>query len=755
MRRSLRHPIRGDRMHPRPPARAARNTQWHPDPRKPRLRPRRGVNVSSIVGNPEDEPSRPNLRLRVVGLTVVALFFVLVLRLWTLQVIDSKSYAAAVVRNQVRVVSIQAPRGQIVDRAGTVLVSNTPQQEVLLSQTAAAAHPDIIGKVAALVGQTPKQVKASINNDRYSPYEPIPVALGVSAATVQYLETNQANYPGVSVETVTQRTYPQGGSVGTHLLGYVGDIPGAYLKDHPNDGYTQGSLVGLSGVEYQYEQYLKGVNGRQALSVNANGVVVGTVSKSAPELGDTLVLNLDAGLQAEVENALANQIATDRHTPDTEDGGKLPPAVNGAAIVLDPQNGQVLAMASWPTYDLDEWVGGISNANYEALNAGCTSNTDTTGCPLINYAIEGQYTPGSTFKLITATAALQDGVITANQYYDDTLTYKVPNCTGGTCNFKDDPGDGGGEVNMPLALTVSSDSYFYNLGNLFWEQRGTLGPDAIQNVAAEYGEGQITGIDIPGESQGRVDSQAERIKLHNEAPTAFPTTTWYAGDNIEMAFGQGGTVLTPIEQATAYATFANGGTRYAPEVANAIVDPLTGKVIKQFTPVATGHVNLPASISGPILQGLEGVISNPHGTAYSAFEGFPASWNLAGKTGTATNPGKNEPNSWFVAFGPNPNPQYVVLAVIDQGGYGAQAAAPLVRSIFNYLLTNEVSPSVKIPTPSNPASTAPPKSNPPAGATTTTTSTTAPAKTSGSGTTTTTSTQPAATTTTPTTAVGG
>jgi penicillin-binding protein 2 len=374
-------------------------------------------------------------------------------------------------------------------------------------------------------------------------------------------------------------------------------------------------------------------------------------------------------------------------------------------------------MASYPTYDLNEWVGGISSANYTVLAATGAENND---------AIQGAYTPGSTFKLITATADLQDGVYSPARYYNDTGVFKVQNCTGGTCTFTDNPGDAGGQYALPQALTVSSDSYFYNLGELFWEGKSTYGPDAIQNVATQYGEGVSTGIDLPNEVVGRVDSQSERQKLHQANPAAFPTTTWYTGDNVEMAFGQGATALTPIEQAVAYATFANGGTRYAPELASEVVNPTTGKVVQTFAPKVLGHVSLPASISGPILQGLEGVISAKNGTAYSDFLGFPSSWNLAGKTGTATNPGASaEPNSWFVAFGPNPNPQYVVLAVIDQGGYGAAAAAPLVRNIFNYIVANPVG-AVKTPTPSSPPSNTLPASNPPFGTpppTTTTTST--------------------------------
>jgi penicillin-binding protein 2 len=694
------------------------------------MRPRKSVSVSSIVGSPEEDvlESRPNVRIRIVGVVVLILFGVLVLRLWTLQVVEGKTYAAAVTRNEVRVVSVPAPRGDIVDRNGTVLVTNIPQEEILLSRAEVAQNPAIVGKVAALVGQTPAQVEASVNNNQYSPYEPVPVATGVTASTVQWLQTHQSEFPGVSAETVAQRTYPQGGATGTQILGYVGDITSSYLAAHSNQGYTQGSQIGVAGIEAQYEPYLRGVAGRQALSVDAQGNVVGTLSTTAPKIGDTVVLNIDTGLQQWVEQELQQQIMSDRQTFDGVDG-RYPSAPNGAAIVLDPQNGQVLALASYPSYDLDEWVGGISSANYAALQASGAENDNAT---------EGLYTPGSTFKLVTATAALQDGIWTPGQYYDDTGTFKIAGCpapgvnndTG--CTLHDDPGDSGGSYNISGALTVSSDSFFYNLGQLFWQDKGTYGDYPIQSQAAAYGEGTITGIDLPGEAQGRVDSYLVRAQLHSEAPKAFPyAASWFTGDNIEMAFGQGETVLTPLEQAVTYSTFANGGTRYAPEVASEVVDPTTGKVVKKVVPKVTGHVAISPTNYSAILQGLEGVISNPHGTGYQAFQGFPAAWNLAGKTGTASNQAGQEPNSWFVAFGPNPNPQYLVLAVIAQGGYGADAAAPLVRNIFDYIAANQpqISSAVKTPTPSNPPTNSMPTttttSTPNKGATSSSTSTSA------------------------------
>jgi penicillin-binding protein 2 len=702
------------------------------------MRPRKSVSVSSIVGSPEEDvlESRPSLRIRIVGVVVLILFAVLVLRLWTLQVVEGKTYAAAVTRNEVRVVSVPSPRGEIVDRNDTVLVSNIPQEEILLSRAEVALNPSIVGKVAALVGQTPAQVEASINNNRYSPYEPVPVATGVSVPTVQWLQTHQADFPGVTAETVAQRTYPQGGTTGTHILGYVGDITSSYLAKHASQGYSQGSQIGVSGVESQYEPYLRGVAGRQALSVDAQGNVVGTLSTTAPQIGDTVVLNLDTGLQQWVEQQLQQQIAADRNTFDGIDQ-RYPAATTGAAIVLNPQNGQVLAMASYPSYDLNDWIGGISNSNFTALQASGAEN---------NYAIGGLYTPGSTFKLVTATAALQDGLWSPGQYYNDAGSFKIPGCpapgvqsTQG-CVLHDNPGDGTGDYNISGALTVSSDAFFYNLGDLFYNARGQLGQDAIQNEGAQYGEGTITGIDLPGEAQGRIDSQTTRQKLHAQAPAAFPNTTWYTGDNIEMAFGQGATVLTPIEQAVAYSTFANGGTRYAPQVASEVVNPMTGKVVKKYEPNALGHVAISPTNYSAILQGLEGVISNRNGTGYQAFLGFPSSWNLAGKTGTASNQANQEPNSWFVAFGPNPNPQYLVLAVIGQGGYGASAAAPLVRNIFDYIAAKQpqISSPVKTPTPTSPPSNTQP-----------TTTTTTPGQ---AGTPTTTSGQGGTSTTTSTTA---
>jgi penicillin-binding protein 2 len=729
MKRTLRHPIRGDHLHPKPPSRLARLPTWRAQARQPRMRPRKSVNVASLVGSPEDEPSRPNVRLRVVGGVVIALFLVLGLRLWTLQVVDGKTYAAAVTRNQVRVVSVPAPRGEIVDRNGTVLAGDVPEQEILLSRATALTDPSIVGKVAALVGRSPKEIKAAIADSQYSQYAPVPVLDDAPMATIEYLDEHQSEYPGVTVQVVSQRAYPQnqnsGTDVGSAVLGYVSPISAAELKANPQAGYSQASQFGQSGLENEYEQYLRGTPGEDALSVDAQGEVVGTLHTTAPTQGDTVVTNIDLGLQEAVQTALQNDITADKSTVDPKTK-KLPSANDGAAVVLDAQTGAVLAMASYPTYDLNVWLGGISQANYAALSAGCNTTSTTTGCPLVNYAIDGLYTPGSTFKLNTATAALDGGVITANQYVDDTGVYHVPQkCTSG-CTYTDDEASDSGETDLAEALTKSDDYYFYSLGDQFYYSSN---PDGIQKMAAEYGLGETTGIDLPGEDKGQVDSASLRANQHKGNPTAFPYPSYYVGDNIETAFGQGETLVTPIQQAVAYATFANGGTRYQPQVAAAIVSP-TGKLVKRIEPKATGTVSLPPSTYQPMLDGFGGVVTNKLGTAYGPFQQyahFPlGSYPIAGKTGTADVAAGTEPNAWFVGFGPTnhagANPEYIVAVVVDHGGYGAQAAAPAVANIYNYLYANPIQP-LQLPTATNQPTTTPPSTVPPAAAPTTTTTT--------------------------------
>ena len=727
-RRSFRHPLGGGHVYSRPAAerrgrKAAQGTR-RGRAHVLRMRPRRSVNVAALVAAPEDVPSRPRLRLRVIGVIVFALFAVMVLRLWSLQVIDRKQYATAVNTNALRTVTVPAPRGLVVDRHDTVLAGNTVENEIVLSRVQAHADPGIVGKVAALAGVSPATIQAALTDQQYSPYEPVPILQNASAATVQYVDTHRSEFPGVSVEQVTVRNYPQGGTTANQVLGYVGPITGTELKAHANAGYTLSSQIGKTGIENQYEQYLRGKAGRRTLEVTATGTVVGMLRQTRPTQGDTVQLNITAGLQKDVQAALATDILSDRKRPT---GGHYPAATNGAAVVLNAQTGAVLALTSYPTYSLTEWVGGITTANYKSLTAGCTSSTGA--CPLNDYAIQGLYTPGSTFKLATATAALQDGVITTTTTIDDTGVFHIPNCTSG-CTFHDATAADAGWVNVTAAITKSDDYFFYTMGLRFYEAQQQLGPTAIQQTANKYGFGTATGIDLPDEVQGRVDSQQVREQLHKATPKAFPNTYWYPGTSVEMAFGQGGTVVTPLEEAQAYATFADHGIKHQPEVASAIVSP-TGKVVKSIAPKVTGKLTISPNNYQAMLQGFIGATHSPSGTATGTFNIYshvPSTYVIAGKTGTATTATSTTtrlPNAWFVGFGPvGGTTQYVVAVEVAQGGYGASAAAPAVANIFNYLYANPPSPTPTLPTATVQPSSALPASNPPAGTPTTTAPTT-------------------------------
>jgi penicillin-binding protein 2 len=629
------------------------------------------VGIRDLVASPGDVKLRPERRWYVIGGFFFLLFLLLVGRLYVLQIKDHKQSVAQVTQNSIRKVSIPASRGLILDRNGTPLVNNVTTVEIRLSRAEATLDPSIEGTLASLTGLKVNQIASDLANPAYDPYQPAPILANAPANIVQFIKLHPGEFPGVSVLDVSERTYPLGGNVGSQVLGYVGPVS----EDE----------AGKTGIEAFYEKYLRGKNGTSQIEVGASGNVIGTLHTTQPQVGDSVVLNIDGGLQKALDGILKADILHDRTVPDPR-SGILPKAINGAAVVMDVNNGAVLAMSSYPSYNLSTFVNGLSEAEYKHLIAVGAFN---------NYAIQGLYTPGSTFKLVTATAMMQTGVLSPDTLIDDTGSFKVPGCHSNPkgCVFHDDETTGLGEVDLQSALTESSDYYFYNLGYLFWSQQSRYGQTPIQNVAHAYGLDQYTDIDLPDEVEGRVDSPEVRKELHAEAPNDF-TSSWYTGDNIEMAFGQGTTALTPIALANAYATFANGGTRYAPEVAAGIINA-HGQTVVRYGKRVLGRVKLPGRIRNPILAGLEGVVMDPSGTAYLPFKdniNFSLSaFPIAGKTGTASNGGiDKEPNSWFVGFGPTTHPKYVVLCVIEEGGYGADAAAPVVARTFNYLVAHPI-----------------------------------------------------------------
>jgi penicillin-binding protein 2 len=665
---------------------------------------------------PTSDPSPPRtiIRLRVVGVLVAALFALMFIRLYYLQVLDTSAYSHFVSQNQVRVVQVPAPRGQILDRSGSTLVGDTVTRTITLARVAAEQHPDVVGQLAALLGLTTGDIYSDLNNDQFSLYEPVPILSDAPLSEVLYIGEHASMFPGVSVTSGTQLTYPLG-ETGVQMLGYVRQINSAELAAHQKQGYQLGDEYGQDGLENQYESYLRGTPGEDNVEVNAQGQVVGSLGETQPTAGDNVVTNIDTGLEQTLQSALTTEINTLTGTVDPSTG-KVEHPTGGAAVALDPETGAVLALVSNPSYDPSIWGGSVVTQG--ELNSIGTGQDDN--------AINGFYTPGSTFKLATATAALQTGLIAPTTPYYDDGTFVIPDCAaGGTgCTpLHDNDGEApDADIDVSQALTISSDDFFYNLGAEFWDNQSKYGKQPIQTVAAEYGFGEKTGIDLPGEDSGyyaRVDSPTIVAKEHAQYPTDYPNGTWYTGNNVQMAFGQGGTAVTPIEEAVAYATFANDGTRYVPQIAAGIVNS-SGKVVKTFAPKVAGHVVLSPADHEAMLEGFEGAVNAPGGTATSSFAGFPfTQLSLAGKTGTAS-ASEQVPTSWFVGWGPQVNPQYLIVVVIEKGGYGASAAAPVAKAGFQYLVANPVSPVKLAPPPTGPSST----------------TTTVPATTSGSTTTT-------------------
>jgi penicillin-binding protein 2 len=626
------------------------------------------------------EPGRARLglRLSVTAAVVAASFGVLVVRLWSIQVINAQSARSSTIATTTRDVETPAPRGLIEARGGQILAGDVSELVVTLKTTIDAAtnpatrvaDPRAEANLAALVpGLTVKQIQAKLNNVQYGPYQPVPVT-SVSPQVAATIEENPSSFPGAAVVPEYVRTYPQG-SLAAQILGYLGPIPATEVSSYLAKGYLPTDSVGVSGLEEQYEPVLHGKPGIQQVEVDPQGNPVRVTKTTPPVPGDEVVLNMDLGLEKLVASSLASHIQSLRTSGM--------PAPWGAAVVLDASNGHVLAMASYPSYDNNEWVGGISEANYTALEK-------EYGYPLNDYVLQGTQAPGSTFKLATATAALDGGLISPSTVIDDPGYLQLP---GGQI-LHDAPGEHPGPITLQTALSLSSDVFFYTLGERFYLDQARYGPTPIQDMAHRYGLGTTTGIDLPGAFTGWIDSYHNRQLLHEAAPAVYPPATWYLADNVEMAFGQGETEVTPIELAQAYATFANGGTRYAPELAGEIVSP-TGKLVRQIAPKVMGHVSLPASTYDAMLAGFEGAVQSPIGTAYNDFIGFPFSkWLMAGKTGTATVAAHSavEPTAWFVGFGGpinQPKRRFVAVVEVDQAGYGTSGAAPVVRQIFDYL----------------------------------------------------------------------
>jgi penicillin-binding protein 2 len=612
-----------------------------------------------------------HLRLTALGVVVISLFAALFARLWYLQVLDSNQFRVQAQTNGIRLVYQPAPRGRILDRTGRVLVDNRLSEELTVRRDAVAKRPDVLVRLAALL-TTPthkvavQDVQKTLADPRFGPLTPVPVG-EVTNPMVLYVKEHAEDFPGVDAEQTSQRVYPMG-TLAAHLLGYVGQISEAQFAAHRAEGYQPGDEVGKAGVELAYENQLRGQPGVTKFEVDSRGRIITVLGHQDPIQGHDVRLTVDADVQALAEESLqeglrAAQGAIEHST------GKYYNAPAGAVVVLDPRDGSVVALASYPAYDPAEFTNGIPATVFAALQ------DPVQNFPLNNRATSGLYAPGSTFKLVTASAALTKGIIDPNATIVDTGSIKI-----GTQVFKNAGGAIFGRLNVTQAITVSSDVFFYTLGANFWNARRQYGL-AIQDMARQYGLGAPTGIAIGGEASGAVPDPASRRRLHEQNPVAFPNGQWFTGDNVNLAIGQGELLVTPLQLANAYATFANGGTLYQPRMAVEVQNQ-DGTKVSDLPPRALRTINFPPGTHDAMLQGFEGVVQSASGTANGAFHGFPLSQvSVAGKTGTAQVSGKQD-TSVFVSWAPADKPQYLVGVVEEEAGFGTSAAAPTARRIL-------------------------------------------------------------------------
>jgi penicillin-binding protein 2 len=681
-----------------------------------------------VIQTPEDRrpPMTPQLALRVaiVGSVALALFAIIFFRLWFLQVLSGEQYVRAATVNRVRNVAVPAQRGEILDRTGNVLVDSRQALAVQITPTdlptSVAAQHGLFRRLAVVLGFSPRATRCRIPTGsvtvgkRYVetyrtehlaripcdvikqlailPYANVTLKTDVPRQVQYYLAERQQSFPAVVVQKIYVRNYPLGG-LAAQLFGTVGPINGQEIASKAYRGISQNAIIGQSGLEAAYDQFLRGTDGQQRVTVDALGRPTGEATLTPPVAGHNLSLSLSESLQRVGQNALQQSIISNY------------PATGGSFVAMNPQDGSVYAMGSLPTFNPKVFTGNLSERTYKQLTSTASHE------PLLNRAIASTGPTGSTFKPITATAALESGNWTVGSTYDDTGSFQDGALTlhnAGNASY--------GSLDLRNALRVSSDTFFYNLGARTNVANPLATPQGgpLQTWARRFGIGRATGIDIPGESSGTLPSPAfreSRNRLESQCDSATgpfkgkPKHTpggcgiadgtnrpWSIGDNVNLAVGQGDVQATPLQLAVVYAALANGGTIVRPHVGESIQNQ-DGTVLQNINPPASRHIPINPIYLETIRQGLRDAASQPGGTSAAVFSNFPE--QVYGKTGTAQYNGQND-YSWYACFVPATatTKPIVVVVHVEQGGFGAVAAAPVAREILSQWFFGKPGPYV-------------------------------------------------------------
>lgn len=582
----------------------------------------------------KDDTTHENRKYKWCKWLLILTIIILIIRLWDIQIMKGNDMRKLSEQNRIRIKKVIAPRGMIYDKAGRVLADTRPSFNMYITPEDIKDFNQTVDGLAKLINIDREDIidKMKIASG-FPPSFPVKIKSDISMDEVAKIEANRIYLPGVTIQIEPKRNYPYAKMM-AHMLGYVSEISDEELKNKSLKGYSPGDNIGRYGLERAYETYLRGKDGEKRVEVNAMGREVRTLETIEPIAGNNLYLNINLDVQLAVENAFENK--------------------KGGCIALETKTGAVLALVSRPSFDPNKFASGITKEDWKVIT------TDKMH-PLQNRAIQGRYPPGSTFKILTAMKILGDGLINEK--------------TGFTCRggfpfgnrvFKCWKKGGHGNVSMHRGIMESCDVFFYNVGL-------KLGINRIHDMSEAVGLTKITGIDLPGEKNGLVPSPEWKQKTYGQP--------WYEGETVSVSIGQGAVWLTPIQLAQLSAFVANEGVTFKPQIVNRIAS-LEGKTIKTFDPVMNTNIKLKKEVFRIVKEGMRGVVNEPSGTAYGSR--LP-NIIISGKTGTAQSVGEKGKNlgdhAWFIAFAPFEEPTISMSILVEYGGHGSSAAAPVAKII--------------------------------------------------------------------------
>jgi penicillin-binding protein 2 len=588
-------------------------------------------------------------------------FFLIFVRLWSLQVIKGSELRRLSENNCIRLRENPADRGMLLDRKGRILAHNRPSFEVYLIPEDLKANPEVVIEVGNLLKIPPEEIQERMNaQKRRAPFKPVRIKSDINWNELANLESNRVHLPGLLVDVRPRRAYDYG-DLASHLIGYLGEVDENELKQAKETPYRMGALIGKYGVEYRWENDLRGTDGGRQIEVDALGREIKPLGIVEPFPGSNLFLTIDLDLQETAEEAYQDK--------------------NGALVAMDPKTGRILAMVSKPSFEPDIFARNILPDEWKAL-------VENPHHPLQNKGIQGQYPAGSTFKIVTAIAGLESGMITPDTQFICKGAFPY-----GNRDFRCWKEGGHGAISLHRAIVESCDIYFYQVGL-------KVGVDLIAHYANEFNLGRVTGISLPHEKPGTVPSSSWKKKRFG--------VPWYSGETLSFSVGQGYLNATPLQLLMLISGVATGGKQYLPQVVER-VENIYGKKLKEYPPVELRRANVSEKTLQIVQEALRGAVNDPHGTGWTC---ALKEVKVAGKTGTAQvvrlpdnfkkgdmnrMPQKFRDHAWFVAYAPFEDPKIAIAVLVEHGGFGASAAAPIAKKVIEKYLNLDPSPSSKIP----------------------------------------------------------